>query len=230
MALAAMGYAFLSSDLFAKVVTHKVLPGDTLNELAVKYGSNVNDIRRVNRLKDDRIQVGKHLIIPVPDTYQYIERVVKTTQDIRIEPGRWKYIVTHHSAIEQGNAESYGAYHKRRGMENGLAYHFVIGCGLDSGNGQVEIGPRWLKQQDGGHVRTDLYNQIGIGICMVGNFQVRKPTQAQMGALYELVDYLSQVVQTKRVRYAVHKEIDPPGHTVCPGRNFPLAEYHKRLG
>ena len=39
-------------------------------------------------------------------------------------------------------------------MQNGLAYHFLIGNGIDSGDGEVEIGPRWKRQLLGGHVKN----------------------------------------------------------------------------
>lgn len=230
LALASAGYLLVGPDLFAKTITHKVALGDTLSGLAVRYGTSTSAIKRLNHLDSDLIYLGQTLLIPTPSSYQYIEHVARQTPDLGIQPGRWSYIVSHHSAIDRGNAEIYGNYHKRRGMKNGLAYHFVIGNGKDSGDGQVEIGPRWLEQLDGGHVHTDEINKIGIGICLVGNFEKTYPTRRQLAALYELIDYLSGIVGTRKITYAVHKEIDGPKHTVCPGRNFPIKAYHRRLG
>lgn len=230
LAFATAGFSLMGTDLFAKTISHKIVPGDTLSELAVKYGTTVRTIKRVNKLKSNRIYVGKYLLIPVPSSYEYIQHVAKLTQEIRVQPNRWRCVVTHHSGIDKGNADAYGNYHKRRGMKNGLAYHFVIGNGIDSGDGQVEIGPRWEAQLDGGHVHTDKYNKIGIGICMVGNYQNRKPTNNQLKALYELTDFLKGNARSRKMTFAVHKEIDGPRHTVCPGKNFPLKEYHRRLG
>ena len=48
-------------------------------------------------------------------------------------------------------------------MSNGLAYHFVIGNGSSSGNGEIEIGSRWTRQINGGHVASDYLNNIAIG-------------------------------------------------------------------
>lgn len=230
LALASAGFLLSGADIFAKTITHKVAYGDTLSALAVKYGISVSTLKRVNGLKSDMIRSGQYLVIPVPASYRYIEHVVKQTQEIRLTPNRWRVVVTHHSGIDRGNAEAYGNYHKRRGMKNGLAYHFVIGNGLDSGDGQVEVGPRWLAQLDGGHVHTDKFNKIGIGICLVGNFEKRNPSRKQLEALYELTDFIKGNVRSRIARYAVHKEIDGARHTVCPGRNFPIKEYHRRLG
>jgi len=156
-------------------------------------------------------------------------KVRKATSSLTIRPNRWRWIVAHHSAIRYGNAAIYGRAHRERGMENGLAYHFVIGNGVDSRDGEIEIGPRWLKQIKGGHVHREEINEVGIGICLVGNFEKTKPTLKQMAAFQELVNYLrSEVVGTK-IRFAVHKEIDP-GRTACPGRFFPTAQMHQWYG
>jgi hypothetical protein len=55
-------------------------------------------------------------------------------------------------------------------MSNGLAYHFVIGNGTSSGNGEIEVGNRWRRQINGGHVHSDYLNNISLGICLVGDF------------------------------------------------------------
>ena len=99
----------------------------------------------------------------------------------------------HHSQQrnQAGNARIFDTYHRRvRKMQNGLAYHFVIGNGSSSGNGEIEIGPRWTKQLNGGHVASDYLNNIAIGVCLVGDLNRDQPTKAQLGALDELITYL----------------------------------------
>jgi len=156
--------------------------------------------------------------------------VIAATSRLKIERGRWRYVVAHHSGIEAGNAKSYGAAHKRRGMENGLAYDFVIGNGRDSGDGQIEIGPRWIKQIDGGHVRSGFHNAHGIGICLVGNFEKRRPGARQMASFTALVDWLREEAPLGvRPKFTVHRWVDK-NHTVCPGKFFPYAAMKKRYG
>ena len=97
-------------------------------------------------------------------------------------------------------------------MQNGLAYHFVIGNGRSSGNGQIEIGSRWTRQINGGHVASDYLNNIAIGICLVGDLNRQVPTQAQLAALDELVTYLRGRVGRVKGRQAIvlpHKKINP---------------------
>lgn len=161
--------------------------------------------------------------------FPFTKAVRQQTRALTIESGRWAWIVCHHSAIKEGNASIYDRVHRERGMENGLAYHFVIGNGIDSRDGEIEIGSRWLKQLQGGHVHREDINQVGIGICLVGNFETAKPTLRQLAALRELVDYLRSDVVGKKIRFAVHREIEP-GRTLCPGRYFPAADLHRRYG
>lgn len=59
--------------------------------------------------------------------------------------------------------------------------------------------------------------------------QETKPSPNQLAAFRELVDYLRSDVVGKKIRFAVHREIDP-GRTVCPGRYFPTAKMHRRYG
>ncbi len=207
--------------------THKVVAGDTLGAIATRYKVTVTALKTANRIKGDRILVGQVLVIPGASV---ISHVIAATAGLKIERGRWRYVVAHHSGIEAGNAKSYGAAHRRRGMENGLAYDFVIGNGKDSGDGEIEIGPRWLKQLDGGHVRSSFYNAHGIGICLVGNFEKRRPGARQMASFTALVDWLrDEAPLGARPRFTVHRWVDK-NHTVCPGKFFPYAAMKRRYG
>ena len=151
-----------------------------------------------------------------------------------VQKGRWRYIVVHNSGTRQGNAKSFEYYHRQvRKMQNGLAYQFVIGNGTSSGDGQVEVGSRWPKQINGGHVHSDYLNNIAIGICLVGDFNHEQPTAKQLEALDELIRYLRQRVGKTEGKWAVvkaHKEINPPRWpTDCPGNDFPYRWLHNKF-
>ncbi len=106
---------------------------------------------------------------------------------------RWQHIVIHHSASLSGNAAIFEADHRKRGMTNGLGYHFVIDNGYGGEDGAVEIGPRWTKQFDGGHLKGDDINRISIGICLVGDFTKAPPTPKQVASLKALLKHLRKL-------------------------------------
>lgn len=167
--------------------------------------------------------------------YKYLTRAVRDAIDkAPVARHRWRYIVVHNSGTRQGNAKAFDYYHLHvRKMPNGLAYHFVIGNGTSSGNGAVEIGGRWTRQINGGHVHSDFLNNIALGICLVGDFNHDKPTPQQLEALDELIRYLrSRVGKTdhKLATIKAHKDINPPQWpTDCPGENFPYRWLYTRF-
>ena len=163
--------------------------------------------------------------------YRYLTRGVRSAIDrAPVKRGRWQYVVVHNSGTRQGNARIFSNYHRNvRKMKNGLAYHFVIGNGTSSGDGEIEIGPRWTRQINGGHVASDYLNNIGIGICFVGDFNRDVPTRAQLAALQELVTYLRKRVGRSKGRVLIvkaHREINPKP-TDCPGDRFPYRWLHR---
>ena len=208
--------------------TYVVRRGDTLSEIALRHGVTVAALKQHNRLPSDLIRVGQKLTIPGPNL-NLLAPVIAATRKVRVDKARWRYIVAHHSAIEAGNAKTYGAEHSRRGYEHGLAYHFVIGNGRDSGDGEIEIGPRWIHQLRGGHVRDEDVNSTGLGICLVGNLQNHPPTARQLAAFTSLIDWLRAGRVSSRVEFTVHRWVDR-NHTVCPGRHFPYTEMKRRYG
>lgn len=159
--------------------------------------------------------------------YKYLTPSVRAAiDDPRVARHRWRYIVVHNSGTQQGNAKAFDYYHRNvRKMPNGLAYHFVIGNGTSSGNGSVEIGPRWRGQINGGHVHSDYLNSIALGICLVGDYNRDKPTKQQLEALEELIKYLRDRVGKTDHKFAIvkpHRDINPPQWpTDCPGNRFP---------
>jgi hypothetical protein len=145
---------------------------------------------------------------------------------------RWQFIVVHNSGTRQGNAAVFDYYHRNvRRMRNGLAYHFVIGNGTSTGNGEIEVGDRWRRQINGGHVHSDYLNNIGLGICLVGDFNRDQPTRAQLDCCEELIRYLRQRCGKIDNHYAIvkpHREMNPPRWaTDCPGDAFPYSWFRR---
>jgi hypothetical protein len=133
-------------------------------------------------------------------------------------PRPWKWIVIHHSATSTGSAAMFDRMHREKGWDE-LGYHFVIGNGTLTGDGQVEVGPRWPIQKHGAHAKTpdNRFNDYGIGICLVGNFEETHPTAAQMRSLAKLVGYLEQTYHIPPSCVIRHGDTKP---TECPGKNL----------
>jgi hypothetical protein len=159
--------------------------------------------------------------------YDYLTRSVRREIDrAPVLRERWRFIIVHNSGTRQGNARIFDYYHRNvRRMKNGLAYHFVIGNGTSSGNGEIEVGDRWRRQINGGHVHSDYLNNISLGICLVGDFNRDQPTRAQLAACEELIRYLRArcgKVDRKNIPVRPHREMNPPRWaTDCPGDAFP---------
>ena len=169
------------------------------------------------------------------ERWKYLSKSVRAEIDrAPVLSRRWRYIVVHNSGTRQGNAKAFEYYHRNvRGMPNGMAYHFVIGNGRSSDDGEIEIGSRWRRQIQGGHVHSDYLNNIALGICLVGDFNHQEPTRRQIEATEELIRYLRQRVGKIDRTWAIvkpHREINPPRWpTDCPGDRFPYRWIHGRF-
>ncbi|MGA1193072.1 MAG: LysM peptidoglycan-binding domain-containing protein [Kiritimatiellia bacterium] len=220
-------------------VKYVVQKGDTLEEIALEHASGVGAIMSANNIADPKkLQIGQELSIPVPGPGGTLSEAVRypLPNDIRqaidgapVKAGRWKHIVIHHSASKSGSLKSFDAYHRqKRRMENGLAYHFVIGNGQSMPDGEIGIGDRWKKQLRGGHLTSDAQNEIALGICLVGNFDVSKPTDAQMKSLHALVRHLMRRCGVPGSEVKTHREINIKP-TACPGKHFPIKTFRGQL-
>jgi len=140
-----------------------------------------------------------------------------------IPPGperSWRYIVLHHSATDAGAAGPFDRMHRANGWDE-LGYHFVIGNGTHSANGQVEVGSRWPKQKHGAHCKVTghpEYNDVGIGVCLVGNFDHYRPTGQQVGSCVRVVQFFKDRYGIPPSRIYGHEQLKP---THCPGAMFP---------
>ncbi|PYI95634.1 MAG: hypothetical protein DME98_15820 [Verrucomicrobia bacterium] len=165
--------------------------------------------------------------------YRYLTRsVIDAIRRAPVKRRRWQFIVVHNSGTRQGNARVFDYYHRHvRRMQNGLAYHFVIGNGTSTGNGQIEVGDRWRRQINGGHVHSDYLNNISLGICLVGDFNRDQPTRAQLESCEELIRYLRErcgKIDRGEIPVRPHREMNPPRWaTDCPGDAFPYSWFRR---
>ena len=223
-----------------QLTAYTVRKGESLGTIAARHRISVSDILAQNHLpRPDRIAAGQVLLLPTDaatappapkPVYPVLPSSIKRSMDkIKVKPDQWKHIVIHHSGMPLGSGKNIDRYHREeRHMENGLAYHFVIGNGNGMKDGEIYVGGRWKKQIEGGHLAIHSLNLNSIGICLIGNFEKDRPSARQLNSLESLTRYL--LVRTGLPASAVttHKLIHPK-HTLCPGRRFPTDAFETRL-
>ena len=135
---------------------------------------------------------------------------------LNVEPAavtpKWEYIIVHHTGAEEKDTEQIRRYHKSLGWRD-IGYHYVI----ERDGTQVIGRPDKLP---GAHCAADGMNTKGIGVALIGNFEIREPYPAQVASLQRLLVDLM-------VKYSIHKSIKVLGHgsvkgaaTSCPGKLF----------
>ncbi|MCW8876391.1 MAG: N-acetylmuramoyl-L-alanine amidase [Kangiellaceae bacterium] len=140
--------------------------------------------------------------------------------------GRWEYIVIHHSAGNFGNIEFLQKVHRQRQAGDpidAIPYHFVIGNG--NGMGLGEIASDWRKENNiwGAHVsgRNSERNFLGLGICMIGNFEKTPVKEQQYQALVRLCRKLMKQYNIPVENISGHG-LTEGEMTLCPGKYFPM--------
>lgn len=138
----------------------------------------------------------------------------------------WTAIVVRTSGGTHGSAATLNQLHQKAGLGT-LAYHFTIGNGQGAGDGEMEIGPRWHKQQPGYtsmafHQDPDARHVIDI--CLIGDWHSQAPTDKQKNDLIWLVQKLQ-----KRMKIPADRILLGDGTTTKPGQFFPVAWFRQQL-
>jgi hypothetical protein len=236
-----------SATVGAADAFYTVKRGDTIFSIARSHGVPPAVLAERNGLsRNFHVYAGERLILPLDSTGQtkpspaeapaqgrggrtlarFIQRAINKAP---VRPGRWQYIVIHHSGMDTGTVKGMDKYHREvRHMENGLAYHFVIGNGSGMGDGEIAVGPRWTKQLDGGHLASEAQNKVALGICLVGNFDAHEPTRREMESLRALVQALMARCSLTPRAVKTHQQINVV-HTRCPGAKFPTDSFLESL-
>jgi LysM repeat protein len=232
-------WGVLSSAALTWEGAYTVERGDTIYSIAHHYDIPPAELAERNGLsRSFHVYAGQRLIVPGKSAVQApvaparaaahsslpysIKRVIALAP---VRPGRWQYIVVHHSGVDTGTMKAMDHYHRDvRHMENGLAYDFVIGNGSGMGDGEIGVSRRWTLQLDGGHLASEAQNKIALGICLVGNFDERQPTRKEMESLRALVVALMARCNLTARAVKTHQQINIV-HTRCPGTKFPAKSF-----
>lgn len=99
-----------------------------------------------------------------------------------------------------------------RGFDE-IGYHYLIGNGYLTGDGEIYQGRN--IERIGAHAKG--HNQDSLGIALIGNFNLNKPTEKQWESLIELL-YSQCDMYDLHSRYIYgHKELEGT-NTLCPGK------------
>lgn len=146
------------------------------------------------------------------------------TTDVPLRP--WKFIIMHHTGTDSASVEAIDRSHRQKTDSRGnpwkgIGYHFVVGNGHGMPDGQIESTFRWKEQLSGAHAGIGNYNEVAVGIAVVGNFEKSAPTARQARSIERLVRHLCTDLRIAPEAILGHRDVKA---TACPGRLFPLAE------
>ena len=119
-----------------------------------------------------------------------------------------KGIVIHHSGSNINHTPQeiaeYHVYHREGRKFPGIAYHFVV-----EHDGKISYTQDWSAAS----WHAKMANQNYIGICLIGDFSIRHPSQDQLSATRDLVSNL-------QLAFGEWWQVFPHGAfvgTECPG-------------
>jgi N-acetylmuramoyl-L-alanine amidase len=136
-----------------------------------------------------------------------------TITDSRV---RWDRIIIHHSATKDGETVDWQAirrYHVQEKKWDDIGYHF----GLEYINGYYELLIGRPLIQTGAH--TIGQNHCGIGICVVGNYDLIEPCTMQYELLATLCKDLCWRFTISPANIYAHNQF---ANKTCPGNMFDM--------
>ena len=78
----------------------------------------------------------------------------------------------------------------------------------------------------GAHAGVADFNQHGIGIVLIGNFEKEPPTAAQTASIKRLVGILKREYGIVESKIVGHGDVKA---TECPGKHFPMSEVRESI-
>lgn len=134
--------------------------------------------------------------------------------DTRNALTKWQYIYIHHSNSMTGTANLEGD-------------HFVIGNGVGTADGELQIGQRWVAQIPAAPpLGASSIAPNCISICLEGNFDKSVPTPTQLRRLTELVTSLESRLNIPAQRIVF---VDHAGSAAGIGRYFPITAFRQQI-
>ncbi len=164
-----------------KLARHQVESGDSLSELAAKYNTTTNVIRRANGLSDDSIRIGQYLLIPTStkDDSKYALSADNRLSKIQSR-ARGQIKLTH--TVQSGDslwliARNNNVSYQSLAKWNGMGPKDTLRLGQE-----IVI---WKKAADDAVIRTVFYNvRSGDNISVIANkFKVKSSDVVKWNSL-----------------------------------------------
>lgn len=148
---------------------------------------------------------------------KYIEKVVfHFDSDLEILKNP-SYIVIHHTGEFGWDVYETNEYHKSLGWK-GIGYNYFI-----EEDGRIIEG---RGMHVGAHTKG--LNNVSIGICMSGNFDLNYPLEKQIKSLYKLCKMLMDKYSISVDKVVGHREVEGVTKS-CPGYNFDMNKFREAL-
>jgi len=146
------------------------------------------------------------------------------------------YIVIHHSLTADSGTVSWGAirkYHMEVENWKDIGYHF----GIEDINGRHEILIGRMPDMPGAHCSAARMNDRGIGICIVGNFDLVDPLGEALQQARAVCRFLIRLYAIPRERVIGHREAGLLAgldwrrgeFKSCPGKLFDMNSFRATL-
>jgi hypothetical protein len=130
----------------------------------------------------------------------------------------WRFIMIHHSLTKDSQTVSWQAIRKYHVETNGwldIGYHF----GIELINDQYEVLVGRPLDTPGAHCKENQMNNLAIGVCCVGNYDLEEPPAAMIAVLSKrlLVPLMRQFSIAKE-QIVFHRDFAT--YKSCPGNLF----------
>jgi len=150
-------------------------------------------------------------------------------------PTKKTHIVIHHSASADHpthvNFQAIRDYHVNVNGWRDVGYNFVV----DRISGRVEVFVGRTLTEDGAHTIEMSLNKVGVGICLIGDFDQGTPPNDSLEFLARLCRSLMDQFVIPPENVIGHWEAQAMGgvpsakRKTCPGSKFNMEDFRKKI-